>query len=275
MTYKPLSVRHLPWMPLKIETLRRSKAWRRAKKNKALLFVMQALWMASWQSDEAATLEDDDELLMDLACCDDDEWAELKEQALEGWERREDGKLFHKFVYELAVEALSFESRKAAANRQRAKRQRDKGDMDQLDVTGRDDIEMSRDVTPCHAESRQQDRTGQDSNTPQTPKGASPSSGGVDEAFEQAWREYPKRTTESGKAVKVGKQEAKAAWKRLSAFDREAAAAALATYAEIAGDKPVDMVRYLKHHKWDGLEVEAARTADPPSEFRRFSDARR
>lgn len=80
----------------------------------------------------------------------------------------------------------------------------------------------------------------------------------VEDAFEKLWAIYPKRLTESGRSVKVGKQPALAQFRKLNWDERRAAFAGVRSYAEAAGSKPVDAERYLKRRLWEGLECEVA-----------------
>lgn len=92
-------------MPLVIARLRRSKAWLICKRKPALAFYMINLWTASWHDMPAASLEDDDDVLADLAMCDPSKWPNIREDVLRGWIKCDDGRLYHPVVAERAVEA--------------------------------------------------------------------------------------------------------------------------------------------------------------------------
>ncbi|MFG1247283.1 DUF1376 domain-containing protein [Xanthobacter flavus] len=98
-----LDVRCLPYMPLHIERLRRSKAWLRCKRNPALAFYILNMWMRAWHEVPAGSIEDDDDVLADAAMCSPREWARLKDDVLQGWELR-DWRWHHHVVEELAAE---------------------------------------------------------------------------------------------------------------------------------------------------------------------------
>ena len=83
-------------------------------------------------------------------------------------------------------------------------------------------------------------------------------------SFDHFWGAYPKRITNGGKAVKLGKPQAQAEWKKLSLDDQRAAYAALKLYADASDGKPVDAERYLKRRLWVGLECEPPVAAPKP-----------
>lgn len=138
-------VQHLPWMPLYRQKLRRSRAWRKARRKPEIGFYMMNLWMASWESEEAGTIENDDELICDLADCDPDRWDEVREDVLEGWVEEGDF-LSHAFVKEIAEEAFSISKRQSNTQRQREHRNKSK-----ISATERDMSHLSQDVTENNA----------------------------------------------------------------------------------------------------------------------------
>ncbi|WP_312222585.1 DUF1376 domain-containing protein [Rhizobium rhizoryzae] len=123
-----LDVRCLPYMPLVIETLRKSKTWLRCRRRPELGFYLINLWMRAWHEVPAGSIEDDDDVLADAAMCSPEHWPEVKAILLEGWEAR-NGRIFHKTVTDLATEAATKlrgnkkrteEARKVAEERRRA-----------------------------------------------------------------------------------------------------------------------------------------------------------
>ncbi|WP_434732914.1 YdaU family protein [Rhizobium sp. YTUHZ044] len=121
-----LDVQCLPYMPLQIERLRRSKAWLRCKRNPEVAFYMVNLWMRAWHEIPAGSIEDDDDVLADAAMCSPEKWEELKADILKGWDRR-DGRVWHSTVIELATEAvgkLRTNKTRTAAAREARERQR-------------------------------------------------------------------------------------------------------------------------------------------------------
>lgn len=106
------------YIPIEIERLRRSSAWRLAKRRPELAFYMLNLWIASWHEVPAASLEDDDDALADLALCDHRKWQKIKADVLRGWVKCSDNRLYHSVVSEKALEAHEHrrkQSRRGAA----------------------------------------------------------------------------------------------------------------------------------------------------------------
>jgi hypothetical protein len=65
------------------------------------------LWLKSWHQSPAASLPDDDVLLARLAEFgrDVDSWLKVRDMALHGWVKAEDGRFYHPVIAELALEA--------------------------------------------------------------------------------------------------------------------------------------------------------------------------
>ena len=101
-----IDVQCLPYMPLQVERLRKSKAWLRCKRKPELAFYMVNLWMRAWHEIPAGSIEDDDDVLADAAMASPDEWQRLKDDILHGWERRE-GRIWHSTVTEIAADGAS------------------------------------------------------------------------------------------------------------------------------------------------------------------------
>jgi len=102
-------------MPLMIERLRKSRAWLAAKKRPELGFYMVNLWSASWHETPAASVEDDDDILADLAMCDPHHWPEVKAKVLHGWVKCSDGRLYHPVIAQKANDCWA--TRSAFKNR--------------------------------------------------------------------------------------------------------------------------------------------------------------
>jgi hypothetical protein len=64
------NLRAFEYIPLLIARLRRSRAWLTCKRRPELAFYMINLWTAAWHEVPAGSLEDDDDVLADLAMCD-------------------------------------------------------------------------------------------------------------------------------------------------------------------------------------------------------------
>lgn len=93
------------FMPLEVARLRRSKAWLICKRRPELAFYMLNLWSISWHERPAGSLEDDDDVLADAAMCPPERWAEVKADALRGWVKCSDGRLYHSVVAEKVAES--------------------------------------------------------------------------------------------------------------------------------------------------------------------------
>lgn len=119
---EPLDVRHLPYMPLQIERLRKSKSWLRCKRRPELAFYLLNLWMRAWHEVPAGSIEDDDVVLADAALCTDEVWMNVKSDVMHGWQKCGD-RYIHPVVVELAQIALDTvrknKGRTAAARRAR------------------------------------------------------------------------------------------------------------------------------------------------------------
>ncbi|MGK2829223.1 DUF1376 domain-containing protein [Ralstonia pseudosolanacearum] len=98
-------LRDFPFMPLEINRLRRSKSWLKAKRNPALAFYQINLWTAAWHDVPAGSLEDDDDVLADLAMCDPTKWPKVREEVMRGWVKCSDGRLYNPTVCEKALES--------------------------------------------------------------------------------------------------------------------------------------------------------------------------
>ena len=96
-----VDLRDFSWMPIEIHRLRRSKAWLICTRKPELGFYMLNLWTAAWHDTPAASLEDDDDVLADLAMCEPSKWQKVREQVLRGWIKCSDGRLYHPVVADL------------------------------------------------------------------------------------------------------------------------------------------------------------------------------
>ncbi len=96
---------NLPYMPIMIARLKQSRAWLTCKRRPELAFYMLNLWTASWHARPAASLEDDDDVLADLAMCAPQAWKKVKADVLRGWIACSDGRLHHPVVAEQALTA--------------------------------------------------------------------------------------------------------------------------------------------------------------------------
>lgn len=165
LTPPDCDLRSLPYMPLEVERLRRSKAWLQARRKPALGFYTTNLWARSWHEVPAASLEDDDDVLADAAMCSPEEWPNVRDAALRGWVKCEDGRLYHPVVAEKALEAwkakkeygakhatfVSLQSEKGRASAEKRRSLKVNGKR-QPDLTG-DEPETNRTATEAQPNS--------------------------------------------------------------------------------------------------------------------------
>jgi len=104
------------FMPLEVARLRRSKAWLICKRRPELAFYMLNLWTAAWHERPAGSLEDDGDVLADVAMCPPERWLEVKDDALRGWVKCTDGRLYHPVVAEKVAESWHGKSLKRWQN---------------------------------------------------------------------------------------------------------------------------------------------------------------
>lgn len=102
LTPPDCDLRDFPFMPLMVARLRRSKAWLMAKRRPEIGFYMINLWTAAWHDFPAASIEDDDDVMADLAMCDIGKWKKVRDAVLHGWVKCSDGRLYHPTVAEQA-----------------------------------------------------------------------------------------------------------------------------------------------------------------------------
>ena len=93
------------FMPLEVARLRRSKAWLICKRRPELAFYMLNLWTAAWHERPAGSLEDDDDVLADAAMCSPDKWPKVRADAMRGWFKAADGRLYHPVVAEKVMDS--------------------------------------------------------------------------------------------------------------------------------------------------------------------------
>ena len=106
LTPRDCNLTDFRFMPLELNRLRRSKGWLLARRDPALGYYMLNLWAASWHEVPAASLEDDDDVLADLAMCEPKRWAGVREKVLRGWVKCNDGRVYHPVVAEKALESF-------------------------------------------------------------------------------------------------------------------------------------------------------------------------
>lgn len=141
-----------PEMPIEINRLRRSAAWRLARRKPELGYYMINLWLASWHEVPAGSLEDNDDALSDLAMCAPKRWPQVKQEVLHGWVKCSDGRLYHPVVAEKANGAL-----------QRKRTQSQRGSAGAAARWGKHSAsDASGMLTPCHKHSESMQSDGQE-----------------------------------------------------------------------------------------------------------------
>jgi len=87
-----------------------------------LAFYLINLWMAAWHSRPAASLEDDDSILSNLAMCDPARWSEVRAECLRGWIKCSDRRLYHPFLSLKAPEVWTHSERFRRAQSEKGKK---------------------------------------------------------------------------------------------------------------------------------------------------------
>jgi hypothetical protein len=131
LTPEPLTppdcdLRDFGFMPLDVRRLLTSETWIEAADDPKLGHALICLWCESWHQIPAGSLPDNDRVLARFAMCDREDWARIRERALEDWVRCSDGRLYHPVVAEKArdawLEKVAYRERKEEfSNRQRAR----------------------------------------------------------------------------------------------------------------------------------------------------------
>jgi hypothetical protein len=117
-------LRHFQSMPVDVDRLRRSKAWLICRRRPELGFHMFNLWGRAWREVPAGSLEDDDDVLADAAMCSPDRWPKIRTEAMRGWTKFADNRLYHRTVCEKVIEALNA-TRLHRFNRAHARQRKD------------------------------------------------------------------------------------------------------------------------------------------------------
>lgn len=171
-----VDLRDFGFMPLDVRTLLTSTLWIKAKKDPRVAHAAMSLWCESWHQVPCASLPDDDEVLADLARCDEKEWRRVRERALAHFVKCSDGRLYHRTVAAKALESWKAKiaqrdrTKKATEARQAKQREQqtppDDHRDDERNVQRDEQRDESRDV-------HQRTVKGQGIDTPIAPKGAS------------------------------------------------------------------------------------------------------
>jgi hypothetical protein len=164
-------LRDFEYMPIYINRLRKSETWINARYSPELGYWSMNLWLESWHSVPAGSLEASDIILAETAMCDRKRWAEVREDVMRGWVLCSDGRYYHPVVSQCAREAWDARTR-YRSNLQNAREAKARK-TDQRRTTGRQSSLWPVGVKP-EATSADKAETPQRISTPPEPADASP-----------------------------------------------------------------------------------------------------
>lgn len=98
-------LRDFGFMPLDVRRLLTSETWIEGADSPKAAHAAMCLWCESWHQVPASSVPDNDKVLARLAMCTTEEWAGVRTQALRGFQKCSDGRLYHLIVAEKAREA--------------------------------------------------------------------------------------------------------------------------------------------------------------------------
>ena len=211
LTPSDCDLRGMEWMPLYGDRLLSSETWLEAGPEGRCAAL--ALWWASWKQCPAGSLADSDRVLCQIAGYGMaiKSWHAIKEEAMRGWVKCSDGRLYHPVVCELADEAYA----RRVKDRQRKEKWRNgkmgqnaDGDGDKTGTEPFQDAELDVPETVLE-QMTGQDRTGQEIKKERSSL-RSPRARAANPDFDAFWRAYPR---------KVGKGAAAKAWVRATTLN--------------------------------------------------------
>lgn len=126
LTPSECDLRGMEWMPLYGDRLLSSETWLMASAEGRCAALQ--LWWAAWKQCPAGSLADQDRVLAQLAGygLGVKAWLAIKDEALRGWIKCVDGRLYHPVLCELALEAWD-RRRKERARKEAWRAKRDSG----------------------------------------------------------------------------------------------------------------------------------------------------
>jgi len=259
-----------PFMPLMIARLKQSRAWLICKRRPEMAFYLINLWTASWHGKPAASLEDDNLVLADLAMCSDEIWQQVRADALRGWVKCSDGRLYHPVIAEQAMAAwdrkVAQRKRTAAATAARAAKHAERHD--DRNVSGDEQRDDDRNVhqgtgtgTGTERIEKQETRERVSDGLPfeKLAKGSKPRKHPFpNDAFNRWYADYPH---------KIGKDAAKKAFAKVVAKDTVAFETLIASVADYRRTKPPDRpwcnpATWLNEGRW--ADEPATSLSGPP-----------
>jgi hypothetical protein len=138
-----VDLRDFAYMPLQVNDLLKSSFWIKSKKDPRVAHAAVSLWCQSWHQVPAGSLPDDDEILAELAMCDDAEWGRVRERALKHFVKCADGRFYHRVVSGKAMEAWT--AKNAQRDRTRAATQARKAKVTDPDMPRAEERALCRD----------------------------------------------------------------------------------------------------------------------------------
>lgn len=269
-----LDIRRLPYMPLQIDRLRKSRAWLRCRRQPELGFYLMNLWMAAFHSVPAGSLEDDDDVLAAAAMCDPVTWAAVKNDVMYGWSKDGGDRVSHAVVTEIATVAATklrqnkdrTEAAREALSKARSGAKSAGNDSgasatdimtDAVTVAVTDPVTMS--VTGHEYRSLNSNKDSlSGTSSDQTPKKPKRKISYTAD-FEAFWRTYP--TTPN-----MSKLRASEAWGKLDDADRAVCLAAVPGYKAFLKSKPdletKHAVGFINDRRFDGFAPTAPTSVD-------------
>jgi hypothetical protein len=183
LTPPDLDLRDFDWMPLDVARLRDSDLSVLAPGDAFRAAVL--LWCASWHQIPAASLPAEDRLLANLAGYGRDlkGWSSVRDDALRGFVKCSDGRLYHPVVAEKAIEAHAQRNKQrrrteAATSARRNGKRNDQRDDDRNDTSNgprnEDHLTLPNPTLPSEAHASEAPRA----------------------FFEEFWKAYPRRDTD-------------------------------------------------------------------------------
>ncbi|PYE98931.1 uncharacterized protein DUF1376 [Rhizobium sp. PP-F2F-G38] len=256
-----IDVRCLPYMPLQIEQLRKSKTWLRCRRQPELGFHLMNLWMRAWHEVPAGSIEDDDDILADAAMCSPEAWERLRPILLQGWEAI-DGRLYHRTVTELATEGFG----KLRKNKQRTEAARRAAEERRVSAQSEDaENHVTEPVTENVTDTvTAPEGKGREENTiiPSSRAKRMMSNEGLQKEFEESfWPQYPRKVDKKDalKAFVKARGEAplESILTELTAFKRET-----------AGKEP----QFIRHAaRWLNAQIWKDATPSPVADDERWA----
>jgi hypothetical protein len=264
------NLRDFDWMPLEVRRLLKSDWWILAclEEPQAALAAVH-LWAEAWHQVPAASLPQNDAILMCLARVDAATWSRIKERVMQPWRLASDGRFYHLVLVEKAIDARQ---RQAEAALRREKTREKLRAFREKSVTVTERLRNPPDAESGNGYVTPLKRTGTGTEKRKKEPPISPPEGGDAEsakgqhypaAFLAWWDAYPR---------KVGKLAALRAWERAwarvggPAPHQTLQAACVAFAAASSGGDPQYLPHpstWLNQGRWEDPEPMPAKAGPP------------